>query len=74
MKFEVGESVLVIRPKNTDAYPSWISNMDKYDKTVQEVNQSQREGLSYLLKGVPYAFSCDWLYPVGELTEAIYGE
>jgi len=74
-KFKVGQRVLVRKPKKLGALTCrWIEAMDLEHNTIQVIGFIDEEGDITFRVGSGFYFSRLWLTPVGELSEAIYGE
>lgn len=60
---KVGDKVLVRKPVDLDEGPGWVSEMDKYDGTVQEIYET---GKHIYTKSSEWKFLKKWLTPVFE--------
>ena len=67
--FEVGDVVVVHKPRNTYEAPTWIDSMDKFDGQEMQISRiSQREGFRVIgFFGVnSFVFRESWLEPLLE--------
>lgn len=66
-RFKAGDVVTVHKPKNTNQYPSWTRNMDRFDKDSLTVKgtcfNDYGETMCYLHGGGGYTYNILWLEP-----------
>ena len=70
MEFNVGDRVIVHKPKNGiknfPDEPTWVSNMDQYDGTEQRISYIYN-GWKYIeMVGQIWTYGYSWLSPVVE--------
>ena len=68
MKFKVGDVVIVKKPKDVYAWPSWVNGMDVFDGTVQTLSDYKLwEGgeVAFRFEGDEdcYIFNTKWFTP-----------
>lgn len=66
---KAGDKVLVRKPDNAAEYPGWVTSMDSYDGTIQEVEWVERY---VALKTIKRMFNLKWLTPVVECKGKYY--
>ena len=68
MEFKAGDVVIVKKPKDVDAWPSWVDGMDVFEGTVQTLSDYEEEdegGVAFRLEGdgYYYIFNTKWFIP-----------
>lgn len=71
MNFKTGDVVIVKKPKDVDAWPSWVDGMDVFEGTVQTISDYKVcEGVEVAFhfegNGDCYIFNTKWLIPYDE--------
>jgi len=68
--FNVGDMVIIHKPengvKNFPDEPTWVSNMDRYDRTIQCISRVYRKGKAYEMVGQVWSYGESWLSPIAE--------
>lgn len=66
MKFNIGDKVLVLKPKNTKEEPYWLDIMDVYNGCFYTISdyryhRTLKEKVYYLGEDIDFVFNKRWL-------------
>ena len=71
MKFEAGYVVIVKKPKDVDAWPSWVNKMNRFngtDQTLSDYKVCEEGEVAFRFEGDEdyYIFNTKWFIPYDE--------